>query len=61
MRPSAALARSPAACEEATASPTVAPPHRRGRKSVDVQEIRKLEDYLKRLFGNAVGKLSMSS
>ena len=25
----------------------------RGRRRVDVQEIRKLEDYLKRLFGNA--------
>jgi hypothetical protein len=24
-----------------------------GEKSVDVQEIRKIEDYLKRLFGNA--------
>jgi Protein of unknown function (DUF3126) len=28
-------------------------PHRLGRRAVDVQEVRKLDAYLKKLFGNA--------
>jgi hypothetical protein len=28
-------------------------PHRFGRRAVDVQEVRKLDAYLKKLFGNA--------